>query len=132
MFYPSTRVTRTNTCIQDFVNNEVHNQKDKIGIYTCYEGPIYQLEMVQRDDPREDIVNFCGKMPKSSTRIMHPFDMIVRALRLFSEDAKTYLVFMIRSIKCILADVKVHEIVDLLLKMNLNLFIVVIDNMDDE
>ena len=41
MFYPSTRVTRTNTCISDFVNNEVNSQKDKIGIHTCYEGPIY-------------------------------------------------------------------------------------------
>lgn len=41
MFYPSTKVTRTNTCIQDFVNNEVNREKDRIGIYTCYEGPIY-------------------------------------------------------------------------------------------
>ena len=88
--------------------------------------------MVQRDDPREDIVNFCGKMPKSSTRIMHPYDIIVRYLRLFSEGPKRYMFFVIRSLKCIPADVKVQEVVDLLKRHHVNLFILVIDNMDDE
>ena len=88
--------------------------------------------MVQRDDPREDIVAFCGKMPKSSTRIMHPYDTIVRSLRCFSEDTKNYLIFVIRSLKCIPADVKVKEVVDLLASYSVNLIVLVIDNMDDE
>lgn len=132
MFYPSTRVSRTNTCIQEFVSNEVNTDKDKIGMYTCYEGPIYQLEMGQRDDPKSDIVNFCGKMPKNTTRVMHPFDVMVRCLRHFGADAKAYFIFIIRSIKCLPPDIKISDIVSLLSRMNVNLIIIVIDNMDDD
>jgi hypothetical protein len=74
IFSPSGTLTKINTVIQEFVSEELDPSADKIGMYSCYEGPMYQLEMVQRDDPREDMIAFCQKFPKSAARIMHPYD----------------------------------------------------------
>ena len=85
----SERVAVTNDCIQSFFPSDASDEAnstsiftkiDKIGIYTCHEGPIYQLEMVQRDDPRQDMKRFLLKQPMSTTRTIHPYNMLVHCL----------------------------------------------------
>jgi hypothetical protein len=54
----------------------------------------------------------------------------VRVSREFSDNTKKYLIFIVKSLNCISADVTVDDITSQLQDSDINLSIVVIDNMD--